>query len=106
MDIIWLSMMRACRVLFLGQVDETLFGVESLTKRLVSLLTVRIKDALPSMKWELQGSLGKNARFSLRNYPTISHAGFRTKTSSTMFSVTALLRPCTDILNGEAVLFR
>ncbi|CAM9205003.1 unnamed protein product [Choristocarpus tenellus] len=36
------------------QVDESLLGVESLTKRLVSLLTVRIKDALPNMKWELQ----------------------------------------------------
>lgn len=39
------------------QVDKSCLGVESLTKRLVSLLTVRIKDALPNMKWELQESL-------------------------------------------------
>lgn len=41
------------------QVDSTCLGVESLTKRLVNLLTVRIKDALPNMKWELQESLSK-----------------------------------------------
>lgn len=39
------------------QVDKSCLGVESLTKRLVSLLTVRIKDALPNMKWEMQESL-------------------------------------------------
>ena len=43
----------------LTQVDSSCLGVESLTKRLVSLLTVRIKDALPNMKWELQESLSK-----------------------------------------------
>jgi len=41
------------------QVDSSCLGVESLTKRLVSLLTVRIKDALPNMKWELQESLSE-----------------------------------------------
>ncbi|CAB1121527.1 unnamed protein product [Ectocarpus sp. CCAP 1310/34] len=43
-------------------VDSTCLGVESLTKRLVSLLTVRIKDALPNMKWELQESLSEVER--------------------------------------------
>lgn len=39
--------------------DKSCLGIESLTKRLVNLLTVRIKDALPNMKWELQESLGE-----------------------------------------------
>eukprot|EP00752_Nemacystus_decipiens_P009127 g8151.t1 len=43
-------------------VDSSCLGVESLTKRLVSLLTVRIKDALPNMKWELQESLSEVER--------------------------------------------
>ena len=48
----------------LWQVDSSCLGVESLTKRLVSLLTVRIKDALPNMKWELQESLSECPLFS------------------------------------------
>ena len=43
--------------------DKSCLGIESLTKRLVSLLTVRIKDALPNMKWELQESLGESFFF-------------------------------------------
>ncbi|CAN0194370.1 unnamed protein product [Ascophyllum nodosum] len=43
-------------------VDKSCLGIESLTKRLVSLLTVRIKDALPNMKWELQESLAEVER--------------------------------------------
>lgn len=53
------SWMAPVGLFSMRQVDSTCLGVESLTKRLVSLLTVRIKDALPNMKWELQESLSK-----------------------------------------------
>lgn len=60
-----MSFLRLCQRVRCGwQVDSSCLGVESLTKRLVSLLTVRIKDALPNMKWELQESLCECSQLS------------------------------------------
>lgn len=83
-----------------GKVDKSCLGVESLTKRLVSLLTVRIKDALPNMKWELQESLGEVER---NLAPLAKHApqAFSEKLKTLVELIGAFCRVLRSSIKGE-----